>query len=50
LKKFLDEAENDKKRYIEELKAYQQSEKYQAFVKRQAVKRAKQVDGKYSSV
>ncbi|KAK3706772.1 hypothetical protein QZH41_015341 [Actinostola sp. cb2023] len=42
--KFLDEAENDKKRYIEELKAYQQSEKYQAFVKRQEAKRVKPVE------
>ncbi|XP_032222630.2 high mobility group protein 20A [Nematostella vectensis] len=39
--KFLDEAEEDKKRYVEELRAYQQSEQYQAFVKRQHVKRTK---------
>ncbi|XP_064631140.1 high mobility group protein 20A-like [Lineus longissimus] len=32
--KYLDEAEADKKRYIEELKAYQQSDAYQNFVKK----------------
>ncbi|XP_068746352.1 high mobility group protein 20A-like [Montipora capricornis] len=36
--KYLDEAEEDKKRYIEELKIYQQSEQYQAFVKRQSAR------------
>jgi hypothetical protein len=32
--KYLDEAEADKKRYIEELKAYQESEAYQNFIKK----------------
>ncbi|XP_070540817.1 high mobility group protein 20A-like [Ptychodera flava] len=37
--KYVEEAENDKKRYIDELKAYQQTEAYQAFLKRQAAKK-----------
>jgi len=46
LKKYLDEAEEDKKRYIEELKIYQQSEQYQAFMKRQNAKKIKTIVGK----
>ena len=45
-KKYLDEAEEDKKRYIEELKIYQQSEQYQAFMKRQNAKKIKTIVGK----
>lgn len=43
--KYLDEAEEDKKRYIEELKIYQQSEQYQAFMKRQSAKKIKGIVG-----
>jgi len=43
--KYLDEAEEDKKRYIEELKIYQQSEQYQAFMKRQNAKKIKNIVG-----
>ncbi|KAK2572506.1 SWI/SNF-related matrix-associated actin-dependent regulator of chromatin subfamily E member 1-related [Acropora cervicornis] len=43
--KYLDEAEEDKKRYIEELKIYQQSEQYQAFMKRQSAKKMKGIVG-----
>lgn len=43
--KYLDEAEEDKKRYIEELKIYQQSEQYQAFMKRQTAKKMKGIVG-----
>ncbi|KAJ7336546.1 hypothetical protein OS493_011759 [Desmophyllum pertusum] len=43
--KYLDEAEDDKKRYIEELKIYQQSEQYQAFMKRQSAKKIKNIVG-----
>lgn len=43
--KYLDEAEEDKKRYIEELKIYQQSEQYQAFMKRQSAKKVKTIVG-----
>lgn len=43
--KYLDEAEEDKKRYIEELKIYQQSEQYQAFIKRQSAKKLKSIVG-----
>ncbi|XP_078358790.1 uncharacterized protein LOC144643411 isoform X2 [Oculina patagonica] len=43
--KYLDEAEEDKKRYIEELKIYQQSEQYQAFMKRQSAKKIKTIVG-----
>ena len=46
MKKYLDEAEEDKKRYIEELKIYQQSEQYQAFMKRQSAKKVKTIVGK----
>ena len=46
VKKYLDEAEDDKKRYIEELKIYQQSEQYQAFMKRQSAKKLKNIVGK----
>ena len=46
IKKYLDEAEEDKKRYIEELKIYQQSAQYQAFVKRQSAKKMKNIVGK----
>ena len=46
IKKYLDEAEEDKKRYIEELKIYQQSEQYQAFMKRQNAKKIKNIVGK----
>ena len=45
--KYLDEAEEDKKRYVEELKAYQQSEQYQAFIKRQTAKRSKQLTSRF---
>lgn len=41
----MDEAEEDKKRYIEELKIYQQSEQYQAFIKRQSAKKLKSIVG-----
>lgn len=50
LKKYLDEAEEDKKRYIEELKIYQQSEQYQAFMKRQSAKKIKTIVGKPRSI
>ncbi|XP_020606958.1 high mobility group protein 20A-like [Orbicella faveolata] len=43
--KYLDEAEEDKKRYIEELKIYQQSEQYQAFMKSQNAKKIKTIVG-----
>lgn len=46
VQKYLDEAEEDKKRYIEELKIYQQSEQYQAFIKRQSAKKLKSIVGK----
>lgn len=46
MQKYLDEAEEDKKRYIEELKIYQQSEQYQAFMKRQNAKKMKGIVGK----
>ena len=46
MQKYLDEAEEDKKRYIEELKIYQQSEQYQAFMKRQTAKKMKGIVGK----
>ena len=46
IQKYLDEAEEDKKRYIEELKIYQQSEQYQAFIKRQSAKKIKSIVGK----
>ncbi|XP_059494464.1 uncharacterized protein LOC125451657 isoform X2 [Stegostoma tigrinum] len=39
--KYIDEAEKDKQRYIEELKAYQNSEAYQAFLKRRAMNKVK---------
>eukprot|EP00062_Callorhinchus_milii_P012679 gi/632959970/ref/XP_007895923.1/ PREDICTED: high mobility group protein 20A-like [Callorhinchus milii] len=43
--KYIDEAEKDKKRYIEELKAYQNSEAYQAFLKRRAISKVKNLCG-----
>lgn len=44
--KYIDEAEKDKCRYIEELKAYQNSEAYQAFLKRRAINKVKKLCGK----
>ncbi|XP_078394429.1 uncharacterized protein LOC144678518 isoform X1 [Cetorhinus maximus] len=43
--KYIDEAEKDKRRYIEELKAYQNSEAYQAFLKRRAMNKVKNLCG-----
>ncbi|XP_069782058.1 SWI/SNF-related matrix-associated actin-dependent regulator of chromatin subfamily E member 1-like isoform X2 [Narcine bancroftii] len=43
--KYIDEAEKDKRRYIEELKAYQNSEAYQAFLKRRALNKVKRPCG-----
>ncbi|XP_048466375.1 FACT complex subunit SSRP1-like [Rhincodon typus] len=43
--KYIDEAEKDKQRYIEELKAYQNSEAYQAFLKRRAMNKVKNLCG-----
>ncbi|XP_078260543.1 uncharacterized protein LOC144596206 isoform X2 [Rhinoraja longicauda] len=43
--KYIDEAEKDKRRYIEELKAYQNSEAYQAFLKRRAMNKIKKLCG-----
>ncbi|XP_067900312.1 uncharacterized protein [Heterodontus francisci] len=43
--KYIDEAEKDKRRYIEELKAYQNSEAYQAFLKRRAMNKVKSLCG-----
>ncbi|XP_066278278.1 high mobility group protein 20A-like isoform X2 [Branchiostoma lanceolatum] len=54
--KYLDAAEVDKRRYIEELKAYQQSEAYQSWLKRQAAKKLKclvdveTIDGEVDSI
>ncbi|XP_005999901.1 SWI/SNF-related matrix-associated actin-dependent regulator of chromatin subfamily E member 1-related isoform X2 [Latimeria chalumnae] len=42
---YISEAEKDKQRYIEELKAYQSSEAYQAFLKRRAVNKVKTLCG-----
>uniref|UniRef100_UPI00398EC8D2 high mobility group protein 20A-like isoform X1 n=2 Tax=Pristiophorus japonicus TaxID=55135 RepID=UPI00398EC8D2 len=42
---YIDEAEKDKRRYIEELKAYQNSEAYQAFLKRRAMNKIKNLCG-----
>ncbi|XP_032876960.1 uncharacterized protein LOC116973201 isoform X4 [Amblyraja radiata] len=42
-KHYIDEAEKDKCRYIEELKAYQNSEAYQAFLKRRAINKVKKL-------
>ncbi|XP_072110854.1 uncharacterized protein [Mobula birostris] len=43
--KYINEAEKDKHRYIEELKAYQNSEAYQAFLKRKAMNKVKNLCG-----
>ncbi|XP_067828418.1 SWI/SNF-related matrix-associated actin-dependent regulator of chromatin subfamily E member 1-like isoform X2 [Heptranchias perlo] len=43
--KYINEAEKDKRRYIEELKAYQNSEAYQAFLKRRAINKVKNLCG-----
>ncbi|XP_078066333.1 SWI/SNF-related matrix-associated actin-dependent regulator of chromatin subfamily E member 1-related-like isoform X3 [Mustelus asterias] len=45
--KYIDEAEKDKRRYIEELKAYQNSEAYQAFLKRRAMNKVKNLCGDF---
>uniref|UniRef100_UPI00358EB628 uncharacterized protein n=1 Tax=Myxine glutinosa TaxID=7769 RepID=UPI00358EB628 len=41
--KYTNEAERDRQRYVEELKAYQNSDAYQAFCKRRAIVRMKSV-------
>uniref|UniRef100_A0A8C4Q8P7 HMG box domain-containing protein n=1 Tax=Eptatretus burgeri TaxID=7764 RepID=A0A8C4Q8P7_EPTBU len=41
--KYTDEAERDRQRYVEELKAYQNSDAYQAFCKRRAIIQMKSV-------
>ncbi|XP_072039317.1 uncharacterized protein [Amphiura filiformis] len=43
--KYFAAADNDKKRYIDELKAYQQTETYQALIKRQIAKKLKTIVG-----
>ena len=50
MQKYFAAAENDKKRYIEELKAYQQTETYQALIKRQLAKKLKNIVGRYTSL
>ena len=50
IQKYFAAAENDKKRYIEELKAYQQTETYQALIKRQLAKKLKNIVGRYTNL
>uniref|UniRef100_A0A8C3FDZ7 HMG box domain-containing protein n=1 Tax=Chrysemys picta bellii TaxID=8478 RepID=A0A8C3FDZ7_CHRPI len=44
--KYIKEAEKDKQRYMKELKAYQDSEAYQAFLERRAVHKVRTLCGK----
>ncbi|XP_073198652.1 uncharacterized protein [Lepidochelys kempii] len=46
--KYIKEAEKDKQRYMKELKAYQDSEAYQAFLERRAVHKVKTLCGTVS--
>ncbi|XP_050803709.1 high mobility group protein 20A-like isoform X7 [Gopherus flavomarginatus] len=46
--KYIKEAEKDKQRYMKELKAYQDSEAYQAFLERRAVHKVKTLCGTIS--
>ncbi|XP_067412517.1 high mobility group protein 20A-like isoform X2 [Emydura macquarii macquarii] len=46
--KYIKEAERDKQRYMKELKAYQDSEAYQAFLERRAVHKVKTLCGTVS--